>query len=86
MYIADELKRIIKATVQDFKDYVSTDVTMVDPAVAREQSSKSENPTTYDRYKKYHYQPGEMSKLDKVIGDVVENVINSAKKVLPNGN
>jgi len=92
MYIVEELKKYFKEKVQSLKDYTHTGVTMVDPAVAREQSSKSINPTTYDRYTvlgkdgkpKYHYDAGEMSKLDKVIGNVVESTINSVKKVLPN--
>lgn len=92
MYIVEELKKYFKEKVQSLKDYTHTGVTMVDPAVAREQSSKSINPTIYDRYTvlgkdgkpKYHYVAGEMSELDKVIGDVVENTINSVKKVLPN--
>lgn len=92
MYIVEELKKYFKEKVQSFKDYINTGVTMVNPALAREQSSKSINPTTYDRYTvlgkdgkpKYHYTAGEMSKLDKVIGDVVENTINSIKKVIPN--
>lgn len=92
MYIADELKKYFKQKVQEFKDYTHTGVALVDPAVAREQSSKSINPTTYDRYTvlgkdgkpKYHHAAGEMSKLDKVIGDVVENTINAVKKVLLN--
>lgn len=67
MYIADELKKYFKQKVQEFKDYTHTGVTLVDPAVAREQSSKSINPTTYDRYEKYHYHVGEMSKIDSVI-------------------
>ena len=93
MYIVEELKKYFKQKVQELKDYTDTGVTMVDPAVAREQSSKSINPTAYDRYTvlgkdgkpKYHYDAGEMSKLDKVIGDTVETIINSVKKVLPNG-
>ena len=93
MYIVEELKKYFKQKVQELKDYTYTGVTMVDPAVAREKSSKSINPTAYDRYTvlgkdgkpKYHYEAGEMSKLDKVIGDTVETIINSVKKVLPNG-
>lgn len=93
MYIVEELKKYFKQKVQELKDYTYTGVTMVDPAVAREQSSKSINPTAYDRYTvlgkdgkpKYHYDAGEMSKLDKVIGNTVETIINSVKKVLPNG-
>ena len=93
MYIVEELKKYFKQKVQELKDYTYTGVTMVDPAVAREQSSKSINQTAYDRYTvlgkdgkpKYHYEAGEMPKLDKVIGDTVETIINSVKKVLPNG-
>lgn len=92
MYIVEELKKYFKEKVQSLKDYTHTGVSMVNPAVAREQSSKSINPTTYDRYTvlgkdgkpKYHYDSGEMSKLDKVIGVSVGTVINSIKKVLPN--
>lgn len=71
MYIADELKNYFKKKVQELKDYTYTGVTMVDPAVARETSVKSINPTTYDRYEKYHYPKGEMSKLDKKILSVL---------------
>lgn len=71
MYIADELKKYFKKKVQELKDYTYTGVTMVDPVVARETSVKSINPTTYDRYEKYHYPKGEMSKLDKAILSVL---------------
>ena len=74
MYIADELKKYFKQKIQNLNDYTSTGVTMVDPAIARTESSKSVNPTMYDRYEQYHYQPGEMSKLDKKIGDAVEKI------------
>ena len=38
---------------------------------ARTESSKSVNPTTYDRYEKYHYPLGTVFKL----GNVIEIVI-----------
>lgn len=57
-------------------------VQFTDPAIAREQSSKSVNPTTYDRYEKYHFEAGEMSKLDKVIGNHIDNVIDKIKKAI----
>lgn len=49
---------------------------------SRSESSKSEYPGTYDRYEKYHYPAGEMSKLDKVIGTFVEKVISTIKKII----
>jgi len=50
---------------KEFKDYIKTDVTFINPAVAREQSIKSSYPGTYDRYTakdkhgnfKYHNMP-----------------------------
>lgn len=52
---------------KEFKDYIKTDVTFIDPAVAREQSVKAVYETTYDRYTakdkhgnlKYHSEPKE---------------------------
>lgn len=67
---------------QSFLDAVRTDVTFADPAIAREQSSKSVNPTTYDRYQKYHFDAGEMSKLDKALGNFINPVIDNIKKVI----
>lgn len=80
------MKKFFKEKVQSMKDYINNSVT------AREQSFKSINPTTYDRYTvlgkdgqlKYHYAAGEMSKLDKVMNIVVDSTINSVKKVFPN--
>ncbi|AFC21875.1 hypothetical protein GAP32_422 [Cronobacter phage vB_CsaM_GAP32] len=63
-----------------FLNAVKTDVSFVDPAIAREQSSKSVNPTTYDRYQKYHFTSGEMSKMDKVLGNSINAVIDNIKK------
>lgn len=67
---------------QSFLDAVKTDVTFVNPATAREQSSKSVNPTTYDRYEKYHFEAGEITKFDKVLGNSISNVIDNIKKVI----
>lgn len=55
---------------KELKEYIKTDVAFVDVAVARETSIKSINPTTYDRYEKYHYPEGEMSKVDKALSTV----------------
>lgn len=66
----------------EFLDAVKTDVTFANPAIALVQSSKSVNPTTYDRYQKYHFESGEMSKLDKVLGNTINTVIDNIKKVI----
>lgn len=49
---------------------------------ARSESSKSEYPGTYNRYEKYHYKNGEMSKLDSKIGTVLNKVIEWTKQRL----
>ncbi|SOK58714.1 hypothetical protein [Yersinia phage fHe-Yen9-04] len=45
---------------------------------ARTESSKSINPTTYDRYKKYHYPVGTEFRLAKAIDSLIVKI----KKVI----
>lgn len=59
----DRVRMLYNEKKLEFKDYIKTDVTFVNPAVAREQSIKASYPGTYDRYTavdkngelKYHY-------------------------------
>ncbi|QXO12686.1 hypothetical protein pEaSNUABM49_00451 [Erwinia phage pEa_SNUABM_49] len=45
---------------------------------SRNESSKSVNPTTYDRYEKYHYPAGTELRLAKAIDSVIVKI----KKVI----
>lgn len=72
VYHAEQLENFVKRSIvlfkqkkQEFKDYIDTGVTFVNPADAREQSVKAVYATTYDRYTakdkhgnlKYHKEP-----------------------------
>lgn len=64
-YFIERTSIVFEQKKKEFKDYIKTDVTFIDPAVAREQSSKAVYATTYDRYTakdkngnlKYHSEP-----------------------------
>lgn len=71
---------------QSLLSAIKTNVQILDPENSRNESSKSTNETFYDRYEKYHYKSGEMSKLDKVLDKTITIVIDKMKKVIKNDN
>ena len=77
---------IFSVIKQSLLSAIKTNVQILDPENSRSESSKSINETFYDRYEKYHYNSGEMSKLDKVLDKTITIVIDKMKKVIKNDN